>query len=186
MTVIFHCLSYTFKCARRKCSLVLTSSRCNLHFFCTSLVWVKVYWSSTFWGSTSSTSSLCLLQPVSVCFFCLSGYSIWFDLFLSLRISWPMHQRCVAAVVSGARSSIGVYVRPPVASGCVCNSVVIPPRCLPLHPLLLGAFSCSCFGRQHRWVRRFILNTAAGKVPCVCGLVLPFGWGFLLFLWVII
>lgn len=69
-----------------------------------------------------------------------------------------MHQRCAADVVSGARGSSGVSVWAAAASGSVRNSGVIPVLRLPLHPLLLGSFSCSRFGGQHRWEWRFIIK----------------------------
>lgn len=82
--------------------------------------------------------------------------------FLPCRVPQPMHQLRVVAIVDGSRCPAGVCVRPAVASSHVHNSTVVPALHLPLHPFLLGSFSCSRFRRQYRWGCSY--HT---KIPCL-------------------
>lgn len=100
-----------------------------------------------------------LFQPLSVYIsFCPRLQYLVLFVSVSLRFSWPVHQWCAADAVAGARGSSGVSVWAAVASGSVCNSGVIPPLHLPLHPILLGTFPCSRFGGQHRWELSLIIK----------------------------
>lgn len=112
------------------------------------------------------------------------GYNnIQFCLFPSLRFSWSVHQQCAADVVTGARGSSGVSLWAAVACGSVCNRSVIPALHLPLHPLILGSFTCSCSRRQHRWELRLQLLEVYSTFVCLFFIV---WWRILVFLCVII